>query len=95
MKVLFAQSCLTLCDPMNHSPPGSSVHGILHVRILSRLPFPRPGNLLDPGIEPRSPALQADALTSEPPGNSTITYRESTNNEDPLCVSVCLSWIET
>ena len=32
------------------------------------LPFPSPGDLPDPGIEPRSPALQADALTSEPPG---------------------------
>ena len=34
----------------------------------SRLPFPSPGDLPDPGIEPRSPALQGDALTSEPPG---------------------------
>ena len=35
----------------------------------SGLPFPSPGDLPDPGIKPRSPALQADALTSEPPGN--------------------------
>ena len=34
----------------------------------SGLPFPSQGDLPDPGIEPRSPALQADALTSEPPG---------------------------
>ena len=34
----------------------------------SELPFPFPGNLPNPGIEPRSPASQADALTSEPPG---------------------------
>ena len=34
----------------------------------SGLPFASPGDLPDPGIEPRSPALQADALTSEPPG---------------------------
>ena len=34
----------------------------------SGLPFPSPGDLPDPGIEPRSPALQADALTSKPPG---------------------------
>ena len=34
MKVLITQSCLTLCDPMNYSPPGSSVHGILQTRIL-------------------------------------------------------------
>ena len=34
----------------------------------SRLPFPSPGDLPKPGIEPRSPALQVDVLTSEPPG---------------------------
>ena len=35
----------------------------------SGLPFPFPGDLLDPGIKPRCPALQADTLPSEPPGN--------------------------
>ena len=34
----------------------------------SGLPFPSPGDLPDPGIEPRSPTMQADALPSEPPG---------------------------
>ena len=34
----------------------------------SGLPFPSPGDLPDPGIKPSSPAMQADALTSEPPG---------------------------
>ena len=34
----------------------------------SGLPFPSPGDLPDPGIEPGSPTLRADALTSEPPG---------------------------
>ena len=34
----------------------------------SELPFPSPGDLPDPGIEPRSPALQADSLLTEPPG---------------------------
>ena len=34
----------------------------------SGLPFPPPGDLPDPGIEPGSPAFQADTLTSEPPG---------------------------
>ena len=37
----------------------------------SGLPFPSPGDLPDPGIEPRSPTLQADALTSEPPGKQS------------------------
>ena len=36
----------------------------------SGLPFPSPGDLPNPGIEPRSPALQTDALPSEPPGKS-------------------------
>ena len=38
----------------------------------SGLPFPSPGDLPDLGIEPRSPALQADALTSEPPGKACL-----------------------
>ena len=39
----------------------------------SGLPFPSPGDLPDPGIEPSSPASQADALTSEPPGKLVFT----------------------
>ena len=61
-----AQSCPTLCDPMDCSPPGSSVHGILQTRILEWVAFSSPGDLPNPGIEPRSPALQTDALSSEP-----------------------------
>ena len=38
----------------------------------SGLPFPSPGDLSDPGIEPRSPALQAGALPSEPPEKSNM-----------------------
>ena len=41
----------------------------------SWLPFPSPGALPNPGIEPRSPALWADTLLSEPPGNPLIQYR--------------------
>ena len=53
---------------MDCSLPCSSVHKILQARVLEWLPFPSPGDLPDPGIEPGSPAFQADALTSEPPG---------------------------
>ena len=49
VKVLVAQSCLTLCDSMDCSPPGSSVHGIIQARILERLPFPSSRDLLKPG----------------------------------------------
>ena len=56
------------CDPVDHSPPGSSVHGILQERILEWVVIPPPGDLPDPGIEHRPPALQAASLPTEPPG---------------------------
>jgi len=59
---LVAQSCLTLCDSMAFSSPVSSVHGILQARMLEVLPYSSPGDLLNPGLEPVSPALQADSL---------------------------------
>jgi len=43
----------------------------------SGLPFPSPGDLPNPGIEPRSPALQADSLPSEPPGKDLLGIRKS------------------
>ena len=61
MKVLVAQPCPTLCDPMDCSLLGSSVHGILQARILEWVTFPSAGDLPDPGIKPGSPALQADS----------------------------------
>ena len=68
MKVLFAQSCPALGDPMDCSPPGSSVHRILQARILERLAdCLLQGNLPDPGMEAGSPALQANPFLSEPP----------------------------
>ena len=147
------QSCLTLCDPMDCSPPGSSVHGILQARILewvaisfsrgssqardqtqvsriagrrfnlwatreaqkkvkvkslsrvqlfvtpwiaahqaplsmrfsmqeywSGLPFPSPGDFPDPGIKPRSRALQPDAGSQQMTAYQTmwpLTYRHT------------------
>ena len=67
LKVFMAQSCLTLCDPTDCSPPASSVHGILQARILEWVASHSLGGLPDPGIEPKSSALQADSLLSEPP----------------------------
>ena len=68
VKVLVAQSCLTLCDPMDYSLPGSSVHVFSRQEYWSGLPFPSPGDLPNPGIEPGFPALQADSFLSESPG---------------------------
>ena len=58
VKVKVAQSCPTLCDPIDFT-----VHGILQARIQN---FPSPGDLPNPGIEPRSPTLQVDYLPAEP-----------------------------
>ena len=66
VKVKLAQSCLTLCNPMDYSLSGFSVHGILQARILEWVAIPLlQGNLPDPGIKPGFPALQADSLPSE------------------------------
>ena len=65
-----ASVCLTLCDPMDCSLPGSSIPGILQAGILEWVAISSPGDLPNPGIEPGSPVLQADALPSEPPGKS-------------------------
>ena len=68
VKVLADQSCLTLCDPMDCSSPGPLSMGFSWQEYWSELPCPPPGELPDPGIEPGSPALQADSLPSETPG---------------------------
>ena len=59
-------SRVQLCNPMDCSLPGYM--GFSRQEYWSVLPFPSPGDLPDPGIKPRSPALKADTLPSEPPG---------------------------
>ena len=68
-EVLVAQTCLTLCNPMDCSPPDSSVHGILQARILEWVAIPFSREFPDPGIKSGSPVLQADSLSSESPGD--------------------------
>ena len=50
------------------APQAPSSMGFSRQEYWNGLPFPSPGDLPDPGIKPRSPALQADVLLSEPPG---------------------------
>ena len=71
MRAKSLQSGPTLCDPIDCSPPGFSVHGILQARILEwvAMPSSRGSALLDPEIEPTSPALQADSLPLSPKGS--------------------------
>ena len=71
--VLVSQSCPALCDHVDCSPPGSSVHVTLQARILdwTAIPFSRGSS--SPGIELGSPKLQAGSLSCEPPYNNIIT----------------------
>ena len=66
MKVKVAQSCLTLCNPMDSME-------FSRPEYWSGKPFPSPGELPYPGIKPRSPALQADSLPVEPQWKPPLT----------------------
>ena len=74
--VLVVQSCPTLCNPMDCSWPGSSIHGILQARILEWVVMPFSRGLSQPRDQPTSPALQADSLPSELPGKSLPYHTE-------------------
>ena len=65
--IRVTESCLTLCDPMNCSLPGSSVHGILQARMLEwiAISFDLPSLRIE-RLSPMSPAFQADSLPTEP-----------------------------
>ena len=65
---ICVQSCLTLSDPMDYSPPGSSVHGIFQARML---PFPFP--ICWAGIKHKAKQWKPRFLTTNPPGNSQQT----------------------
>ena len=71
---LVAKSCLTLCDPIDCSLLGSSVHGISQARILEwvSICFSKESSHL--GIEPESPALAGGFFTTEPPGKPPTIF---------------------
>ena len=68
VKVKVAQSSPTLCDSMDYA-----VYGILQARILEWVAISFSRGSSQPGIEPRSPTLQADSLPAEPPGKTKNT----------------------
>ena len=73
----YVLSCLTLCDPLDCSLPGSSVHEFSRQEYWSGLPFLTPGDLPDPGIEPMSlvsPALAGGFFTTMPPYSLYMVY---------------------
>ena len=74
---LVPQSCLSLCNPMDCSPPGSSVHdpmGFPKQEYWNGLPFPSPEDLSSPGIKTASPALAGEFFTTEPPGKPVYIH---------------------
>ena len=77
---LVAKSCLTVCDSMDSSLPGSSVHGISQARILEWIAISFSRRLLDSGIEPAFLALQV---------NSLLLGKEFFTREARVCVYVC------
>ena len=77
----IAQSCPTLCNPMDCRPLGFSVTGSLKPEYWNGLPFPSSGDLSNPEIKMGSLALQADSLPSESPGEP-----------DNVSITCCLQW---
>ena len=131
-----AQSCSTLCDPMDCSLPGSSIHGIFQARVLewgaiaffscvwffatpwtaahqahlsmgysrqefwSGLPFPPPGDLPDPGIEPASlmsPALAGGFFTSSATWEALAAALDSNKHSGSSeCGGLCIfTWVKS
>ena len=68
VEVLVTKSYPTLCNPMDYSLPGSSVHGILQARLLEWVAIPFSRGSSQPRDQTTVSALQADSLLSEPPG---------------------------
>ena len=62
---LVSKSCPTLANPWTVACQAPLSMGFSRQEYWNRLPFPFPGDLLDPGIEPMSPALQTDSLSAE------------------------------
>ena len=73
--LLVAKLCLSLWDPIDYSPPGSSAYGISLARISRWAAISFPGDLSNPWIDSKSSALQADSLPAEPPGKPvSVTF---------------------
>ena len=76
--MLGAQSCLTLCDPWTLANQAPLFMEFSRQEFWGGLPFPFPGGLPNPGIEPGSPALQADSLPFEPQNMESETITNAT-----------------
>ena len=92
--VLVTQSCLTHCDPMEYSLPGSSDHGILQARKLGWAAFPFSRGSSWSRDRTQISRLWADSLSSEPPGKSIIHIKWTPGDAHHpfiyMCVCVCV-----
>ena len=82
------QLCITLCGPVDCSPPGLSVCGISRQEHWRGLPCPPPGDLPNPGIKLASsvsPALQEVSLPTESPGKPPLNEHMPVNHLMPCC----------
>ena len=68
------QSCPTVCHPLDCARQAPLFMGFPRQEYWSGLPFPSPGDLPNPGIEPGCPISQADSLPTEPPGKPYPNY---------------------
>ena len=87
----YMLSCLShvrLCDPMDHSPPASSVHGFLQARILERVAMPSSGDLANPGIKLAS-------LTSPALSGGFFFFTTSAAWEAPVSFSYLINYAVT
>ena len=98
VEVSVAQSSPTLCNPLDRSPPGFSIHEIFQERILQWVAISS-----DPGIKPRSPALKVDSSMTEPQGKpytgvgchallQGIFLTQGLNPDFPLCRQILYIW---
>ena len=89
--VLVTQSCLTLCDPMDYSPPGSSVHGILQERIPEWVVIPFSRGSSQPRDRtwkfPRA-SVHDLVVTPRPPGGAILAKKELENKLSLLLLDV-------
>ena len=90
--VLVIQSRPTLWDPVDCGPQVSLSMEFSRQEQWSGVPFPSPGDLPDPGIEPGFPALKVDSLPSEPPGKAWIVIQFSSiqlSSVAQSCLTLC------
>ena len=71
---IHTQLCLTLCDTMDYSPPGSSVHGILQIRLLEWVAMPCSRGSSQPMDRTCISCIEGRFLTTEPSGNRIIFH---------------------